>query len=209
MVANNLRAYVEATSRRDKSSIISNVVVEIRQCCVGGGFVRKRDDKRWIEVGPKMAREKVSHAFRDALLKSARNQPAGSNEEIDDPQYTWREAQNTILRGLDMQSTETGECGSSEMMLRSAEEAIVNYDITRFGPPRVNFSQRPQYQSNQQLPTPHFLDAIRPNAISTFTSLDYSSFGPGSDIPNGSVEPREGNQISGSLRGRPFPPAWL
>ena len=203
MVANNLQAYVEAPTRRDKSNLISSVVVEIRQSCIGGGFVRKIDDERWLEVGPKQAREKVSHAFRDALLKSARSQQAGSGEEFEDQQHTWREAQNTIFSGLYMQSGTTEECCSSDMM-RNAQEAIANGESIRFDPPGAHYAHDPQNQPELQLQPPFSVGNTHSGTASSGMSLAYSTSYT-NNMPNGPAEPSDGNQISESLRGRMFP----
>lgn len=205
MVANNLQAYVEAPSRRAKSNLISSVVVELRQRCIGGGFVRKRDDERWLEVGPKQAREKVSHAFRDALLKSARNQQAGPSEEFEDQEHTWKEAQNTILSGLHMQSSTTEDYGSSDMM-RSAQEAIANGESIRFAPPGEHYPHRPQMQPNLQLQSLFSMNHFHSGTAGT-SLLAHSTPGP-NNMPNRSGEPSDCNQISESLRGHTFPPPW-
>ena len=80
MVANNLKAYVEASSRREKSEMINELAQQIRTGCHDGGFVQK-----------------VSHAFRDCLLKQSRRKSPTLKKERRD---SWKSAQNEILSGL-------------------------------------------------------------------------------------------------------------
>jgi hypothetical protein len=103
LVANKLEAYVSAPTRRDKSDIISEVAEQVRQGCHGGGFVRKDKDGQWTEVGPTMAREKVSHAFRDSLLKQNRRRGDGEEKEANRAR-SWVEAQDQIFSMLHLYS---------------------------------------------------------------------------------------------------------
>lgn len=68
LVEGRLAEYSSASSKLEKSYILSDIVVEVRQISPNGGFV-KRDTQsgRWYEVGDFLAREKTSQAFRDAL----------------------------------------------------------------------------------------------------------------------------------------------
>ena len=50
--------YADATTKLEKSIIVSNIVQAIRAASPGGGFVKK-ENGRWYEVGDHMAREKV------------------------------------------------------------------------------------------------------------------------------------------------------
>jgi hypothetical protein len=103
VVANNLKAYVDAPTRRDKSDIISEVAEQVRKGCHGGGFVRKDKDGQWTEVGPTMAREKVSHAFRDSLLKQNRRRGDGEEKEASRAR-SWMKAQDRIFSMLHLHS---------------------------------------------------------------------------------------------------------
>lgn len=115
MVANNLKAYVEAPTRRDKSDLISNVADEIRSNCHGGGFVRKEKDGQWVEVGPTVSREKVSHAFRDSLLKQSRRRGSHQTQQLEgNRQHTWKEAQDEIFCGLNMNSETNSTTSDSD-----------------------------------------------------------------------------------------------
>jgi hypothetical protein len=105
IVANHLKAYVECPTRRAKSDLISRVADEIRLGCHGGGFVRREKGGCWVEVGPTISREKVSHAFRDSLLKNARrNRSPSPNQDEGNRQHTWIEAQDEIFSMLQLQS---------------------------------------------------------------------------------------------------------
>ena len=69
-IENNLGAYEKATTKHERSMVVTAIVDAIRGSKANerGGFVRKdTPDGRWYEVGDKTAREKVGHALRDAL----------------------------------------------------------------------------------------------------------------------------------------------
>jgi hypothetical protein len=107
LVANKLKAYVDAPTRRDKSDIISEVAAQARQRCHGGGFVRKDKDGHWTDVGPTWAREKTSHVFRDSLLKQKRMQGDGDGDGDGieaNRARTWMEAQDHIFSLLHLHS---------------------------------------------------------------------------------------------------------
>ena len=201
MVANNLKAYVEAPTRRAKSDLISSVVVQIRQGCHGGGFIRKGSDERWTEVGPKIAREKVSHAFRDALLKSARNQD--KVDEVGKRQHTWKEAQDAIFSALNLlQSHPVGAEDGTSIMMGGAEEA-------RFDPPGSYVHHNPcaQLQPPVELQTPFFPGHYQHAIATTSIHANMHAFNRANNIGNCSSEPSDDNQINGSLaHGRIFPP---
>lgn len=92
MIANNLKAYVEAPSRRGKSKIIDDVASQIR--CYGG-FVKKTSKGRWLSIGPVQSREKVGHSFRDCMKLFKGNKPESK-------QIQWTEAQNAIFTNLNL-----------------------------------------------------------------------------------------------------------
>ena len=92
MIAANLKAYVEAPSRREKSNIIDDVVSQI--LCYGG-FVKKVAAGRWLSIGPSQAREKVGHGFRDCMKMFKGEKPK-------DKKIVWTEAQNSIFATLQL-----------------------------------------------------------------------------------------------------------
>jgi len=63
-----LPGYAEATSKLEKSAIVSAIIQSVRTQSPDGGFV-KRDLSTglWSEVGDHLAREKVGQTIRDAL----------------------------------------------------------------------------------------------------------------------------------------------
>jgi hypothetical protein len=68
IVSGYLDKYSTATSKLEKSFMLSDIVAEVRKCSPNGGFVKKcPETKRFYEVGCFLAREKTSQAFRDAL----------------------------------------------------------------------------------------------------------------------------------------------
>ena len=71
-VENHLKKYLKASSRSEKSAVISSIVTSIRESSThkGGGFVRFDIAlNRWYEVGDKVARDKVGQALRDAVKR--------------------------------------------------------------------------------------------------------------------------------------------
>jgi len=67
--------YSEAEdSKKAKSDLIKRIVDQVRADSPGGGFVKYCNaTKQWFEVGDRMAREKVSQTFRDALTDNYRS----------------------------------------------------------------------------------------------------------------------------------------
>ena len=61
-----LDKYAEASSRYEKTVIVTEVVEAIRSSSPDGGFV-KEENGQWYEVGDHLAREKVGQNFRDSL----------------------------------------------------------------------------------------------------------------------------------------------
>lgn len=59
--------YKSASTKSEKSYILSIIVEKIRSRAGVGGFIKKDDNGQWYEVGDFLAREKVSQAFRDEL----------------------------------------------------------------------------------------------------------------------------------------------
>lgn len=69
-IDNNLDTYAKATTKHERSMVVTVIVDAVRECRTSerGGFVRKDvPTGRWYEVGDKTAREKVGHALRDAI----------------------------------------------------------------------------------------------------------------------------------------------
>lgn len=74
--------YSSASSRQDKSDILSTIVTEVRMASPEGGFIKQETKNgRWFEVGDFLAREKVSQAFRDALHESYRSSKKYKHEK--------------------------------------------------------------------------------------------------------------------------------
>ena len=62
----SLPKYDKATTKLEKSLIVSSIVDSVRQASPNGGFVRE-EKGRWYEVGDHIAREKVGQCLRDSL----------------------------------------------------------------------------------------------------------------------------------------------
>jgi hypothetical protein len=66
IVIQSLDRYSQATSKIEKSIIVSEIVEKVRGSSPNGGFV-KNVDGFWYEVGDHLAREKVGQSIRDSL----------------------------------------------------------------------------------------------------------------------------------------------
>eukprot|EP00526_Cylindrotheca_closterium_P000296 CAMPEP_0113604928 /NCGR_PEP_ID=MMETSP0017_2-20120614/2053_1 /TAXON_ID=2856 /ORGANISM="Cylindrotheca closterium" /LENGTH=242 /DNA_ID=CAMNT_0000513379 /DNA_START=591 /DNA_END=1316 /DNA_ORIENTATION=- /assembly_acc=CAM_ASM_000147 len=76
-ITNNTAAYRDTKSRWEKSMIVNSIIESVRNSRGGnyGGFVKKDTRTgRWYQVGNKGAREKVSHALRDAVKVQRKNE---------------------------------------------------------------------------------------------------------------------------------------
>ena len=76
-IANNVTAYRNAKSKYHKSMLVSNIVASVKENAESGigGFVKKDPmTGRWYQVDDKIAREKVSHALRDAIKVQKRKE---------------------------------------------------------------------------------------------------------------------------------------
>ena len=61
-IENSIETYAEATTKLEKSIVVSKIVEAIRSASPEGGFVKK-ENGRWYEVGDHMAREKVGQRY--------------------------------------------------------------------------------------------------------------------------------------------------
>ena len=71
LVSARAEDYAAASTRTDKTFIVTSIVSEIRKGAPKGGFVKKDSTTgRWYEVGDFNAHEKTSQMFRDVLHES-------------------------------------------------------------------------------------------------------------------------------------------
>lgn len=68
IVAVNMKAYHNASYRAEKGRIVDTIINRVRKYSTSGGFV-KRDSRsgKWMTLDNVAARQKVTHALRDAL----------------------------------------------------------------------------------------------------------------------------------------------
>lgn len=71
IVALSKDKYIKATSKIEKSLIVSEIVESIHNS--GGSFVKQDKEGRWVEVDDHSAREKVSQSLRDNLFDQYRS----------------------------------------------------------------------------------------------------------------------------------------
>ncbi|CAB9499441.1 Nitrilase family, member 2 [Seminavis robusta] len=68
LVASRLDEYSSASSKLEKSAIVTSVLFAVRNKSPNGGFIKKDPlTGEWYEVGDFVARERVTQSFRDAL----------------------------------------------------------------------------------------------------------------------------------------------
>ena len=60
-----LKQYIDTSNRVDKSMVVNHITQKVLEG--GGRFLKINSDGLWCVVTPKMAREKVAHALRDAV----------------------------------------------------------------------------------------------------------------------------------------------
>jgi hypothetical protein len=72
MIEETLDRYAQASTKYEKSNIVSDIVETIRRTSSNGGFV-KQEDGIWYEVGDHLARKKVGQNLRDSLHKMYRS----------------------------------------------------------------------------------------------------------------------------------------
>lgn len=63
----SLPKYLEASSRKEKTEVISQLIMTVREASPIGSFVKKEKDGTWWEVGDQVAREKIGYIIRDLL----------------------------------------------------------------------------------------------------------------------------------------------
>ena len=99
----NLKRYVEAKTKIDKSQVVHSIVDQLRQSTSIGGFVKKNHATgRWMAVSDYIAREKVGHALRDSLNTIKRAQREDPFRVELNQRENIIEAEEAIFRSLDL-----------------------------------------------------------------------------------------------------------
>jgi hypothetical protein len=111
----NLKRYVDAKTKVEKSQVVHSIVEHLRQSSAVGGFVKKNHRTgRYMVVSDQLAREKVGHALRDSLGKSGGQHRQGQDYDPHRMEMVKRnivmQAEQTIFKSLDLYHgrTETG-----------------------------------------------------------------------------------------------------
>jgi len=83
IISSRLEEYSGLILQYEKSQILRSIVNQIRNNGINSGGFVKQDPKtkQWFDVGDNLAREKMSKAFRDALIKRRRH-PTSNNCSI-------------------------------------------------------------------------------------------------------------------------------
>lgn len=102
-IAMNLKRYVEAQTRHEKSQVVHDIVAFLRHSSPTGAFVKMNyATGTWMTVCDAVAREKVGHALRDALSISKAVPMQSQFKVAKDKNVALLAAQDRIFRTLDM-----------------------------------------------------------------------------------------------------------
>lgn len=109
-IAVNLRRYVYAKTKIEKSQVVASIVEHLRQSDSVGGFIKKNHRTgRWMAVSDALAREKVGHSLRDALSAMKRAQRDCPFKVALGKQESVFEAEEAIFRSLHLCRRHTSE----------------------------------------------------------------------------------------------------
>ena len=102
-IAINLKRYVEAKTKHEKSHVVQTIVAYLRHSSPTGAFVKMNyATGKWMTVCDAVAREKVSHALRDALSFGKAGQMQSQFKLAKNKNETLLAAQDRIFHTLDM-----------------------------------------------------------------------------------------------------------
>lgn len=116
IVQSVLQTYCAAdATKKSKSELIKSIMVQIREAASPtGGFVKFDSEKgQWFEVGDRIAREKVSQTFRDALNDRYKSSTTSK---------TLKRRQERINRKVSSSSTKAGKEAASTAAAKPAIE---------------------------------------------------------------------------------------
>jgi hypothetical protein len=63
MIDSNIEIYQQAQTKKEKTSIVNDIIENVRSSLPVGRFVRKYEDGKWYEVGDDFAREKIGQWY--------------------------------------------------------------------------------------------------------------------------------------------------
>ena len=106
-IAINLKTYLEAKNKIDKSMVVNAIVDQVREASPQGGFVKlDRQTGTWYALDADGSREKVGHAMRDAIsasqsaVRKIAASEANQGKTVDMRRLSLCEAQNAIFASL-------------------------------------------------------------------------------------------------------------
>ena len=123
-IANNVEAYRNAKSKYHKSMLVSNIVTSVQENAENGigGFVKKDPvTGRWYQVDDKIAREKVSHALRDAIKVQKRKE--ARHRRMNDRHHDTKVTANE--QGRLQRDTLGAQLALDNMIMRSARPSSI------------------------------------------------------------------------------------
>ena len=88
MIQSNVRRYIDAPSKADKTAVVSSIVDELR--FDGAQFLKQNKHGEWYDIGDMAAKEKVGHSLRDQVTsinrqhksKQARKEKAPAKQPL-------------------------------------------------------------------------------------------------------------------------------
>lgn len=132
----SLDRYSQATSKHEKTVIVSQILDLVRHASPDGGFV-KQQNGRWHEVGDHMAREKIGQNLRDRLshmykssTKAKRKRRANTQQEMASDIESLILSNKTVAGRLDKLNTDLQVQGKTAPQVFVAQMfSDANYEI--------------------------------------------------------------------------------
>jgi len=146
VVATQLDAYLAAESRIDKTAILMKVIMDVRDCKPGGGFVKLNPKTgQYFEVNDFLAKEKTAQAFRDALHEYySSSNPSKRKRRVEESSIP-----PTIIPaiGADMTNAKLSDMKNSQSPIFSRMSSVS--PVARM--PEISMTENPRTS-----PPPHF-----------------------------------------------------
>ncbi|CAB9522872.1 Nitrilase family, member 2 [Seminavis robusta] len=179
IVESYVEQYSAATSRQDKSDILSAIVNEVRSASPDGGFIKQDPvTERWFEVGDFLAREKVSQAFRDALSSQYRSSKKFKHEKRRQRDKAAKIAKQKGVVGKDDEKKPKGKASTSAtkpLLGRRNSLSVLREESTPSSHPFASIGPGGTVQANR----PARAMSLGAQAMPSFSSQGAQSTQPG------------------------------
>lgn len=112
LVKKSVNEYSQASTRIQKSMIVSNIIDAIRQKSPNGGFV-KEEAGLWYDVGDHHAREKVGQTLRDSLHNQYRSSTKAKRQRKQELDLKMRKDLEAVIEANEEASRRMEELSST------------------------------------------------------------------------------------------------